>query len=74
MDVLRKSPEPWSRTFPGRIPADVSRSTSPPPWYIAEPHTPVARDFEVFENVRSPCDNKCCMSFLTFSLCHYLDI
>ena len=53
VDMLRKSPEPWSRTFPGRISADISRSTSPPPWFIAEPHTPVARDFEVFENVRS---------------------
>ena len=53
VDIPRKSPEPWFRTFPGRFSAaDVSRSTSPPPWFIAEPHTPVARDFEVFENVR----------------------
>ena len=52
VDAHRESPEPWFRTFPGRTVVDVPRSTSPPPWFIAEPHTPVARDFEVFENVR----------------------
>ena len=61
MDVhlSRESPEPWFRTFPGRSFAEVQRSTSPPPWFIAEPHTPVARDFEVFENVCSLLCDTC---------------
>ncbi len=46
---VRASPDPF-RTFPGASGevGDPLRSTSPPPWFIAEPHTPrVKQDFLV---------------------------
>lgn len=47
---FRASPGPF-RTFPGalgEVEGDTQRSTSPPPWFIAEPHTPrVKQDFLV---------------------------
>ncbi len=47
---VRASPDPF-QTFPGAsgdIGGDPLRSTSPPPWFIAEPHTPrVKQDFLV---------------------------
>lgn len=42
---FRPSPDPF-RTFPGHN--EPSRGSSPPPWYIADPHTPVVSgDFQV---------------------------
>ena len=39
------SPDPF-RTFPGH--SEHQRSTSPPPWFIAEPHVPPApKDYQV---------------------------
>ncbi len=48
-EAVRASPDPF-RTFPGASGevGDPLRSTSPPPWFIAEPHTPrVKQDFLV---------------------------
>lgn len=42
---FRPSPDPF-RTYPGHN--EPSRGSSPPPWYIADPHTPVVSgDFQV---------------------------
>ena len=30
------------RTYPPHLPDETLRSGSPPPWFIAEPHTPIA--------------------------------
>ncbi len=46
---FRASPDPF-RTFPGALggAGETLRSVSPPPWFIAEPHTPkVKQDFLV---------------------------
>ena len=45
MEGFRASPDPF-RTYP--VHGEISRGTSPPPWFIAEPHTPrVPNDFQV---------------------------
>jgi len=44
IEGFRASPDPF-RTYPGH--AEVHRNTSPPPWFIDEPHTPlVPSDFQ----------------------------
>ncbi len=46
---FRASPDPF-KTYPGHM--EGHRSTSPPPWFIAEPHTPlVPREFQVRREV-----------------------
>ncbi len=48
-ESFRASPDPF-RTFPGAPggAGEALRSISPPPWFIAEPHTPkVKQDFLV---------------------------
>ncbi len=47
LEGFRPSPDPF-RTYPGHN--EPSRGSSPPPWYIADPHTPVVSgDFQVRE-------------------------
>lgn len=55
MEGFRPSPDPF-RTFPGHT--EPSRGSSPPPWYIADPHTPiVSGDFQVCMYIcNSMCD------------------
>lgn len=48
LEGFRPSPDPF-RTYPGHN--EPSRGSSPPPWYIADPHTPVVSgDFQVYGN------------------------